>query len=85
MMTVEEYDAAPCREWGEHRATQRHRRDECPQEAINRQAPADPLDVPCPACQAKPGARCTTPTDTSRREVKWVHLGRQDRAEEDRL
>ena len=27
----------------------------------------------CPVCWALPGAKCTTPTDTSRRPVAWIH------------
>lgn len=32
----------------------------------------------CPSCAARSGQPCTTPTDTGRREVKWVHLTRFD-------
>lgn len=44
-------------------------------------APADPLAVVCPACQARPYLRCTAPTDFTRRPVDWVHLARQDAAD----
>lgn len=70
-MAVEEYDAAPCLEYGNHRPSRRHRREECP--AVTR-----PLENPCPACQAPAGSPCTQPTDTGRKPVKWVHLGRQE-------
>ena len=40
----------------------------------------DDLKVPCPNCQAKPGERCTQPTDTGRRPVDWVHAARHDAA-----
>lgn len=30
----------------------------------------------CPVCHAKPGRRCTAPTDTGRRPVEWLHLSR---------
>lgn len=38
--------------------------------------------VPCPACQAKAGEKCTAPTDTGRRPVEWVHLAREVAADE---
>lgn len=31
----------------------------------------------CPVCNAQPGQACTTPTDTGRRIVNWVHLSRE--------
>lgn len=39
-----------------------------------------PIAATCPACQAKPGERCTHPTDTGRREVNWFHLARIEEA-----
>lgn len=34
------------------------------------------LQRTCPACHAKPGRRCTQPTDTGRKAVDWLHLSR---------
>lgn len=34
----------------------------------------------CPDCGARAGERCTTPTDTGRREVGWIHDARRDLA-----
>ena len=39
---------------------------------------AQALTVPCPACQSEVGNLCTTPTDTGRRVVTWVHYDRED-------
>lgn len=36
--------------------------------------------VTCPACHAAAGQPCTTPTDTGRRPVPWVHHARCDAA-----
>jgi hypothetical protein len=44
-------------------------------------APVGPLAYTCPNCQAKPGERCTQPTDTSRKPVSWFHSARTDKAE----
>lgn len=41
-----------------------------------------PLGDDCPACGAQAGMPCTVPTDRGRREVKWVHMGREDRFHE---
>lgn len=41
-----------------------------------------PLEVGCPACQAKPGEPCTQPTDTGRRSVRWYHHARVTNARE---
>lgn len=39
---------------------------------------ADRVDtVRCPTCQAPPGSPCTQPTDSSRRDVTWVHSARR--------
>lgn len=40
----------------------------------------DPKLVACPACNALGGMPCTTPTDTGRRPVAWVHNSRADLA-----
>ena len=37
----------------------------------------DALRVACPNCQAPAGELCTAPTNTGRREVKWVHSSRE--------
>lgn len=37
-------------------------------------------NYPCPACFAKPGDKCTRPTDTGRVDVSWVHLSRSDKS-----
>ncbi len=38
------------------------------------------LERPCPACNARANKRCTAPTNTGRREVKWVHYAREQAA-----
>lgn len=38
------------------------------------------MNNPCPACNAKPGNPCTTPTNTGRRDVKWIHSAREDQS-----
>lgn len=38
----------------------------------------DPKSRPCPACYARPGEPCTTPTDTGRRNVGWFHYAREE-------
>lgn len=38
--------------------------------------------VQCPNCQAKPKQKCTQPTDTGRKPVRWVHLEREREAAE---
>ncbi|UVF61619.1 hypothetical protein SEA_GENAMY16_66 [Gordonia phage Genamy16] len=40
------------------------------------------LMVDCPNCLAKPHERCTQPTDTGRKPVRWVHLKRENAASE---
>lgn len=35
------------------------------------------LTTTCPACNAKPGQFCTTPTNTGRRDVTWTHVSRR--------
>ena len=30
----------------------------------------------CPDCNSEPGAKCTVPTDNSRKPVRWVHHAR---------
>lgn len=42
----------------------------------------DPRTVACPACNAQPSQPCTAPTVEGRRPVSWVHMARQDRAED---
>lgn len=37
----------------------------------------DALRVACPNCGSPAGKPCTAPTNTSRREVKWVHSSRE--------
>lgn len=32
--------------------------------------------VRCPNCNAAPGALCTAPTETGRRDVQYVHFAR---------
>jgi hypothetical protein len=39
-----------------------------------------PIEIECPACQAKPGEPCTQPNDNGRKPVRWFHLSREDRA-----
>jgi len=39
-----------------------------------------PLEVACPACNARPGRPCTAPTDAARRPVTWFHFARADAA-----
>lgn len=41
-------------------------------------AAPEPIDVVCPACNARPGKPCTAPTDTSRRPVGWMHASRTE-------
>jgi hypothetical protein len=38
----------------------------------------------CPACNAQPGQKCTTPTNTTRRAVPWIHWAREDLIQERR-
>lgn len=38
------------------------------------------LLVSCPSCGARAGQSCNAPTETGRRDVRWVHLSREDRA-----
>lgn len=45
---------------------------------------AELLRSACPACQAPPGERCTSPTNTARREVRWIHLARYESNQEAR-
>lgn len=40
----------------------------------------DTLGVQCPNCQAPATHRCTVPTDTGRKSVRWVHSARVDAA-----
>ncbi|WP_158636103.1 zinc finger domain-containing protein [Tsukamurella sputi] len=37
--------------------------------------------LPCPACAARPGEKCTEPTNTGRRRVEWLHYSRTDQLE----
>lgn len=37
----------------------------------------DPIQFDCDTCQAKPGKKCTQPTDVSRVEVNWFHIPRK--------
>lgn len=37
------------------------------------------LRVPCPDCNARPGAACTTPTDTGRKPMSLIHNHRVPR------
>lgn len=39
-----------------------------------------PLMIPCPVCNAGAGYPCNIPTETGRRDVRWFHNLRQDRA-----
>lgn len=41
-----------------------------------------PLEVSCPACQAKPGEPCTQATNVTRVRVNWFHLAREVIAQE---
>lgn len=34
----------------------------------------------CPTCFAGIGAPCNTPTETGRRDVRWFHCSRENRA-----
>lgn len=36
-----------------------------------------PITQSCPACFARPGEPCHTPTGSGRRDVKWFHLSRE--------
>lgn len=38
------------------------------------------LLVSCPACFADVGDPCTEPTNTGRRNVRWFHTKREERA-----
>lgn len=39
------------------------------------------MEVKCPNCQSGPGRKCTQPTDTGRKAVRWVHLAREHEAQ----
>lgn len=41
---------------------------------------AEPRDVVCPVCNAQLDRPCTTETDFGRREVRWTHFARDERA-----
>ena len=43
-----------------------------------------PLNEECPVCNAAPGHPCNVPTDTGRRNVTWVHMRREIRAQTNR-
>lgn len=36
------------------------------------------LSRACPACNAEPHHPCNAPTNTGRRDVKWVHYAREE-------
>lgn len=38
------------------------------------------LQIPCPVCNAAPGMPCNAPTEFGRRDVRWFHMLREDRA-----
>ncbi|QFG13570.1 hypothetical protein PBI_LAMBO_61 [Gordonia phage Lambo] len=42
------------------------------------------LTVKCPNCDSEPYERCTQPTDSARKHVRWVHLAREHAAIEGR-
>lgn len=42
--------------------------------------PLAPLLIACPVCNAAVGQPCNTPTDPGRRDVRWFHNMRSDRA-----
>lgn len=37
------------------------------------------LARPCSTCNSGMGEHCTTPTETGRRKVQWVHIAREGR------
>lgn len=37
----------------------------------------EPMTVRCPACNSGPNERCTQATETSRKEVGWIHYARE--------
>lgn len=38
--------------------------------------------VDCPNCQSKANAKCTQPTESGRKAVRWVHSAREQAAAE---